>query len=241
MKEKELQERYNQLFPDANSKATAFDTISRNYFFGNFGTLQKTDLETLIFSLYLDRILELSEEDIWSYSDHILSKYLGITQSKVSNLKIKKELKYPSPHFDWRKSFTRILTNARYENGKIKVFIPDRNLYLEIKNAIETSGGFVDVQLNSTLLQVTPEYFIDLALAVSNTENRQEIRENLKKSLQKNNIDIEFFEKKPIGTILQEQATNVGTTVIADIISSCIPVIGPLIGSLIKKSHTIFK
>lgn len=62
--------------------------------------MQKTYFETLLFSLYLDHILDISEDDMNTYSDYTLSKYLGITQSKVSNLKVKKELQYPYAKFD---------------------------------------------------------------------------------------------------------------------------------------------
>lgn len=107
-----------------------------------------------------------------SYSDYTLSKLLGITRSRISNLKIKKELKYPYEDFVLEKSFAEIVNNYRYEDGKIELFIPDKNLYYKIKNAIENVDGYAEVQLNTTLLQITPRYFVDLILATTEEKNQ---------------------------------------------------------------------
>lgn len=236
MNEHDLQKRYDELFPDDSAKARAFDAIAKQYYFCNFGATQKADIDVLMFSLYLDQILDLSEEDIQTYSDYTLAKYLGIPQGRVSTLKVKKELKYPYARFDWKKSFFRICNNARYEKGKIKIYIPDKNLYLEIKNAIETTGGYVEVQLNTHLLQVAPEYFIDLVLALSDDTDRAKIRKSLKEQLTKKNIDTEFFERQSVGDILKQSATEVGISAVSDIISTCIPVVGPAIGTILKNA-----
>ena len=139
MENDELEKFYQDLF-DEKSKIEAFDKIAKNYYCCNFGSMQKSDLDVLMFSILIDRILEKTEEDFNTYSDYTLSKKLGITQQRISNLKIKKELKYPYEKFDWRKSFARLVKNARFEDEKIKIYIPDPNLFLEIKNSIESNG-----------------------------------------------------------------------------------------------------
>ncbi len=226
------QKQYDVLFPSEREKAAAFDAIAEQYYFGNFGRMQKTDFETLLFSLYLDRILDISEEELHTYSDYILSRQLGITQAKVSCLKVKKELQYPYEGFDWKKSFQRIVFNARYENGKIKINIPDRNLYLEVKNAIETEGGYIDVRLNTSVLQVSPKYFIDLMLRVSSESEREEIRANLKEKLSGTNEDTEYLERKTVGEILKGSAIEVAAGCIED----CIPVVGTGVAQGIRQA-----
>lgn len=181
-----------------------------------------------------------------TYSDYTLSKYLGITQSRISTLKVKKELKYPYPDFDWKKSFLRVLENARYENGKIKVHIPDKNLYLEVKNAIECAGGYIEVQLNINLLQVSPEYFIDLLLVVSNELDRNEMRKILKTKLGDNinAEDMEFLQAESKQSILdyfKNNAINIGTDLICNILNAYIPVVGPVMSETLKKLVKIIK
>ena len=118
--EYDAKQRYNELFPDDATKAKAFDEIAKQYYLCNFGTMQKADIDVLLFSLYIDQILAKTEQNMETYNDYTLSKYLGITQSRISTLKVKKELKYPYPGFDWRESFKHVLDKAQYENGKIK-------------------------------------------------------------------------------------------------------------------------
>lgn len=235
MEESKSMQRYNELFPDDASKAQSFDKLAALYYDRNFGQTQKADFETLMFSLYLDRILDENEEDMSGYSDYTLSKLLGITQTKVSNLKVRKELLYPYEQFSWRESLKRVINRARYEEGKIIIPIPDKNLFLEIKNAIEESGGFIDIQLNSTLLQIRPEFFVDLMVAIYEGEvQRDIIRKKLSNNLRKRGMEnarvMEAINRKSISELLKEQSVSI----IADIIVDCVPVVGKAVGNLIR-------
>lgn len=221
--------RYNELFT-AREKAAAFDEIAKRYYDMNFGTMSKSDFETLLFSLYLEQILKKSEAEYKTYSDYTLSKELGISQSKISTLKVRKELQYPYSNFNWRVSFNRVSENAVYENGKIKLLIPDKNLYLEIKNAVETSGGYIEMTLTQNLLQIRPEYFIDLIVAMSETEERDTIREKIKKLAKEKDKDIQFMDKKPLGQQLKEK----GLVFVSALLSECVPIVDPNLGHIIK-------
>ncbi len=216
--------KYQELFNDEKSKSKAFDLIAQQYYFGNFGTMQKSDFDVLMFSIYLERILEQSEEDMNAYSDYELSKLLGITQSRVSTLKVKKQLKYPYAGFDWKRSFQRVSKNARYENGKIKIHIPDKNLFLELQNAIEKEGGYVEIQLNSKLLQVSPEYFVDLMSAVSGQKDREIIRKEIRRELRasENKKDIAYIEKLTLEENLKNFLAAGVSNILSDLIKLCI-------------------
>ena len=229
--------KYDELFSDDAAKARAFDKIAELYYFANFGSTSKADFDTLMFSIYIEQILDKSQADFNTYSDYTLSKQLGITQSKVSSLKVKKELKYPYERFDWKESFARIANRIVYEDGKIKIHIPDRNLYYELKNAIETSGGFVEVQLTANLLQVRLSYFIDLLLLLDKDSTREETREMIKKTIKEADNDIELLEKEPFGKALLDETPEM----IIDIIEKCVPVVGGVIGTIGKSILTAIK
>ena len=222
MKPEKAKKIYNHLFDTAESKAKAFDAIAEKYYFSNFGSVSKSDFEVLLFSLYIEQILVKNEADFSAYSDYTLSTQLGITQSRVSSLKVKKELIYPHEGFEWQDSFLRILPNVIYEDGKIKLYIPDRNLYLEIKNAIENSGGFIEVQLTSNLLQVRLEYFLDLLIIADKTKSEEELRRQIIDTIGKENKEINLREKEPIGKALLKKAPDV----IIEIAGNCIPFFG---------------
>lgn len=213
--------KWEELFfsEDNSVKANAFDKIAEQYYDGNFGTMMKSDFETLLFHLYIERILEKDESNFSAYSDFRLSKELGISQSKVSNLKIRKQLQYPR-EFKWREAFSKVSSNARYENGKIKIQIPDINLYYEIKNAIEEEGGFVDLTLTPKLLQVSPEYFLDLLVAVEEDEKRDKLRKKLREEIREKNKDVEFLESESLG----KQLTDAGIDIVVGVIQKIVPI-----------------
>lgn len=235
MGEKESKNKFDELFPNDAEKARAFEKIAEKYYYCNFGSTQKSDFDILMFSIYLEQILNNSEAQIQTYSDYQLSKYLGITQERVQTLKVKKELRYPYPKFDWRESFKRICHNARFKQGKIVLHIPDKNLFLEIKNAIEGNNGYIELQLNSTLLVVSPEFFVDLILCISKDEDRSKIETDLRKELKKKNLNADFMNKQTFGEIVRENSKELGIDIVCSIISSCIPGIGEPIANIIKK------
>lgn len=219
----ESKKKYEELFPDNESKAQAFDKIAEKYYLCNFGSTSKADFDVLMFSVYLEQILKKEESQMNKYSDYTLSKSLGITQSKVSSLKVKKQLLYPFDGFDWKVSFERVCKNARYENGKIKIHIPDKNLYIELKNAVEENGGFVEVQLNPTLLQLSPEHFINLMVSITNDKGRDEYRRELRKELRAQNKDTEYFDSMPLGKAVKESIKEFGPDLVLGIIADCVP------------------
>ena len=226
--------RYEELFFNEAEKAKAFDKIAEQYYFGNFGRMQKSDFEILLFSLYLEQILYCSEEEMQKYSDYELSKALGVTQAKIRSLKERKELQYPYPDFDWKRSFARVVNYAQYEKGKIKINIPDKSLYLEIKNAIEINGGYVDMQLNPALLQVDPKDFFDLVELVSDEDVRKKVRTTIQQRVQEKYPDISFLSQKPIGRLLKSSGIQVGCAFIGDLLGAMVPVLGQPLSTAIK-------
>ena len=225
---------YKRLFPTESEKAAAFDKIAELFYNCNFGSTTKADIETLMFSIYIESILDKEgPANFNTYSDYTLSKALCITQSKVSNLKVRKELSYPYKDFEWKDSFVLLSKKATFEDGKVKLYIPDRNLFLEIKNAIEEAGGFVEIQLTPHLLQVNLPYFLDLILAIDGNDSRTEIIKIIKTKMRKDSKDLNILQQEPIGKSLLKHAPDL----IIEIIGECIPVFG---GTAKKIAHNLY-
>ena len=193
-----LWERYNEIFKSDEKKAEAFDKLARNYYLGNFGSMQKSDIDVLMFSLFIDCILEQSEDDINTYSDYTLAKQLGITQSRVSNLKQKKQLQYPYTGFDWKVSFKRCCGNAKADGDKIKINLRDINLYYEIQNQIDKHGGYVDATLSRNLLVITPDEFFELVEQILTEEEKSTLKKQIRKQYADNKTFIEELEREPL-------------------------------------------
>lgn len=181
--------------------------------------MSKSDFELMIFKFYIENLLSNNRDEnnvIKNYnecSDYKISKDLGITPQRVSNLKVKKELVYPSK-YDWKKAFLKLTENARYDpvTKKVTINIPDPNLYLEIQNFLEEKGSYIEKQLNRKVMCLRAEYYIDLIISLNDSESeRKEITEGLKKSFMKKNKGEFSFDDKNIGKSLIDGAVNIST------------------------------
>lgn len=218
-----LRKNYENIFSSDEVKAKAFDKIAEKFFLGNFGMMQKTDTEVLLFSIYIEEILNQSEEDINTYSDYTLSKQLGITQSKISSLKVKKQLQYPYEKFNWKESFRRSCAYVHYEKGKIRINLRDKNLYYELKNQIDEAGGYVETTLTSDLLVISPMDFFELIEGIMSKEEIDEIKRVIKKRYDSNKSLIGQLEKESIGKTIRSQFGETAVDVIFELIKEFAP------------------
>lgn len=241
---KELEMKYFEFTPD--EKAEMFDVIANHYFEQNFGHMSKTDMDLLMFHFYIEKMISVctNADGVLDYnkcSDYKISKELGITQQRVRNLKVKNQLVYPSEmERDWKKEFASLTRNARYDQNtkKVIVNIPDPNLYLEIQNFIEEKGAFVEKQLNSKILQIRAEYYIDLVISFETDANRKDIIDKLKKQLSAEGKDDFVFDERNIGKSLIEGAVNI-TTLAANLSTLITPQnqVGVALMNLLTKKH----
>ena len=225
MAEKELDDgemSWKKLF-DKESKVAAFDELAKNFYERNFGSMQKSDIEVLMFSLFIERILKKEGLEYNDFSDYKMSKALGITQQRINNLKVKKELKYPNEDFDWKKSFGRISQNARYDDGKIKIHIPDPNVYIELKNVIESQGGYVEITLNPKLLQLPPEYYLWLIREISSEQEREELDKAIKKQMEDKQFKLKDFGPMTIRKFIAKNGLDIFATVITAVAATQSP------------------
>lgn len=219
----QLLEEYNNIFDSKEKKAAAFDKIARNYYLRNFGSLNKSDMDVLMFSLLLEEILDKSENDINTYSDYVLAKQLGITQSRVSNLKQKKQLQYPYAKFKWEESFKRCCANARLDGGKIKINLRDINLYYELKNQIELMGGYVEASLTRNLLVITPAEFFDLTSQMISKSAKKKLEVEINTRYAGDKEFQERLEKEPFAKAFKKRFKDNMPEVLAEVLKAFVP------------------
>ena len=141
-------------------KIAIFDKIEQNYFVRNFGTMSKSDFETLLFSEYIEHCIK----NKYPFDDYSLSKQLGITQSRVRVLKERKELKYPYKDFNWQNAIAESLEHAKYDpkDHFVKMIVQDINVMNEVRNFIETKGWYDECSLNKKLLRIPLDCFVEI-------------------------------------------------------------------------------
>ncbi len=149
------QDTKNELLNDDAFVKTIGKEIIEHYFCRNFGSLSKSDLETLLFHLYVEKF---SKKD-----DYTISKELGITQSRVRALQERSALKYPRK-IDLKEGILTVVKSAYYckTDKKIHCFINDVNAQIELRHLLEEMNKFDEYSLNPKVMILTPKAFFEL-------------------------------------------------------------------------------
>ena len=220
-----------------SEKISCFDRIASHFYSRNFGQMSKSDIELMMFDIFMKKMIEDNRDtngtvDYSKCSDYRISQELGITQQKVKNLKVKSQLVYPVD-YDWKLALAKLIKNARFDKQtqKVTLNIPDPNLYLEIRNFIEEQGAYVEVQLNSKILQLRAEDFVDLALALEPENSRQEIIKYFKENFKEHHKNDAVFTDKRIGKFLMSEILD--DPDIVNKICSIIPLPGLILKALL--------
>ena len=175
-------------------KMQLFDMIAAKYFDRNFGTMLKADMDTLIFSCYIEHCLK---NDL-PYDDYSLSIALGITESRVRALKERKQLQYPYKDYEWKKAFVALIPNSKYNPQKqlVQINIMDVNLLKDVRHFVYENGWFDEFQLNPRLFQCRLDYFLLMCHKleqdnelVFDAETKKSLKELLKNDTQKSAIE----------------------------------------------------
>ena len=211
------------IFTD-KEKIAIFDEIADHFYNANFGQMSKADIELMMFHFYIEKLISANQNadgtiDYNVCSDYKISKELGITQQRVKNLKIKSHLIYPIK-FDWELALAKLTENAHYDKSSKKVIlnIPDPNLYIEIQNFIEETGAYIEKQLNSKILQIRAEYYIELILHMEPEESRKRAIKKIKEQFKESGKEENHFDERKIGESLIKMGADV-TTIFANIAS----------------------
>lgn len=139
-------------------KQAAFDKIAELYYNRNFGETTKSDFETLLFSIYIEHLMD---NDLAS-DDYTMSIQLGISESRIRTLKERKQLKYPREHYVWQNEFANLVQRARYDETTkmVKMSIEDVNLMKEVRHFVIQNGWYDEFQLNPRLFQCKLDCFL---------------------------------------------------------------------------------
>lgn len=175
-------------------KNVLIEELTNLYFNRNFGSTSKVDLDTLMFSAYIEHRLNAGEP----YDDYTLSKELGITQNRVRSLKERKELKYPREGFVWEKAFAEAVANAKYDPNDhyIKMIIQDINVMNEVRHFIEQRGWYDECSLNRKLLRIPLDCFVEICTEHSDFVDvfSCEAKENIEKLKHEESVVKDFLQ-----------------------------------------------
>ncbi len=198
-------------------KIASFNKIAELFYNRNFGQAGKTEIELLMFHLFMEECRDENK----SLTDYSISKSLGITQQRVRNLKIKEQLAFPRK-IEWENELSVLMKKAKYDAPYIVVDIPDPNIMIEIKNYLEEKGMYVLMQRNSRLLTIRIESYLELVIETDEQKNKKAIYNELIKRIKRD----EKYERIDIEDITIKSILDKGvevTSVVANLLSVLTP------------------
>lgn len=177
--------------------------IEESELFSNkFGTFAKSDYELLMFTIYLDSLNGDAR-------DYDISIALGITESKVRNLRIKSQLLYPR-EIDWIRILNVAIANGYYDKntGMVTITIEDPSVQNLLKNIVEEECGVVGLTLNRKQLVLPIESFI--MLATYSEEKPNDVIKAINSHYKKETGIANKIEKKSFKNRFLKEIPNVG-------------------------------
>lgn len=216
----------DSFFCDNFAKKMA-NEIAKRYFFKSFATISKSDLEVIFFHYYLEqkKLVKRVGKSHYNNSfadffinDFEISNELGITQSKVRNLRMKEYILFSRDNNEekWIDDFIHCLNDkqsyigygkslVRYNptNRLVEMSIPDVNLILEIRNCLESMGFYDEIVLNKHLFKCPINSFVALCKHID-TKKASPYLEKYSKVLDELDILDVTFEKKILEKLKQD-------------------------------------
>lgn len=198
-------------------KAQFFDDfVARCLGTGTFN-IQKTEAEVIFFHCYLENLkriksknsdLQKNVQEKNTISDYVISFELGITQSKVRNLKEKEYIIYKNENLQdiWKQSFLSLLGNIKLnkKTNNIEVLIPDNVLMMELRNFAEELGLYDEITLNPKVFKCPVASFIKIydRIEGNGKDSYAILKKQLEQSCQMDDLPPESFLealKKTVG------------------------------------------
>ena len=141
----------------------------------------------LLFTAYWDSYEE-------TVRDYDLSLQLGITETKVRNLRIKSQLLYQKD-IDEAKELAEAISSGRFnpDTREITITIENPSVRNSIKNTVESSNHNVGISLNSKQLILPVESIVILAILLD--ESKDDLLERIRTKFNKETVDISKIEK----------------------------------------------
>lgn len=208
-------------------QAENFRQLAKLYYEGNFGTVQKSEIDLLMFHFFYEEKCRETKDRTGSYntvSDYTLAVELGVTPQRVRALREKVELRYPSKDFDWKKEVKSLISAGKIvKDGEFLCFsVPNPRLFHEIENFVEQNKGVVSYDNNGKVMKVMPLAYVEILKECTGKDEKQivaALKENLK-----DNADLaKALTEKGIVKTISECASFVGN------IATVLITVGPLL------------
>lgn len=190
-----------------DQKNEALDFILENAFRSGFGTLNKSELDSILFAA----LMKYGDKN--SLTDLELSKYLQITQRKIQNLKEKVSVKYLQiTREEAIEEFISKLESAKKDD--IYIDIPIRNIAVknEIEGILDENDILLHSQLNTKIFRVRIDDLLELSILLQANMEKETLSDDIRNQV----IERLREQNSKLSDINQNILTAEDTEVVSD-------------------------
>lgn len=190
-----------------DQKDEALDFILENAFRSGLGTLNKSELDSILF----DALMKYGNKN--SLTDLELSKYLQITQRKIQNLKEKVSVKYLQiTREEAIEEFISKLESAKKDD--IYIDIPIRNIAVknEIEGILDENDILLHSQLNTKIFRVRIDDLLELSILLQANMEKETLSDDIRNQV----IERLREQNSKLSDINQNILTAEDTEVVSD-------------------------
>jgi hypothetical protein len=153
-----------------------------NYLVGGLGSLSKRELDLLVLRAYLEAKMGLPIQAAITKADpYQLGRDLNIRASRIRTMLDDLRYRYPPLEDELRSQLSEALRKGEIGPGKnsLRIQIDDMLLRDYVRKFVRDIFGIVDTSFDRTIISLTPENFLALAVWTQDPDTKKKIEEKL--------------------------------------------------------------
>jgi hypothetical protein len=159
------------------------EVFLKNYLVGGFGSLSKREIDLLVFRAYLEAKMGAPVQSVITKADpYQLGRDLNIRASRIRTMLDDLRYRYPPSEDELRSQLSEALKNGEIipDKNTLRIQIDDLLLRDYIRKTVRDHFGLVDTSFDRTIISLTPEKFLTLAIASQDKTSQAELEKRLK-------------------------------------------------------------
>ena len=176
-----------------------------NYLVGGLGSLSKREIDLLVLRAYLEAKMGLPIQVAITKADpYQLGRDLNIRASRIRTMLDDLRYRYPPSEDELRSQLSEALRKGEIGPGKnsLRIQIDDMLLRDYVRKFVRDIFGIVDTSFDRTIISLTPENFLALAVWTQDSATKETIEKKLQAIKLKSDIEapkeerVHWFIKK---------------------------------------------
>jgi hypothetical protein len=159
------------------------EVFLENYLVGGLGSLPKREIDLLVLRAYLEATMDDSIPTAIANADpYQLGRELNIRAARIRTMLDDLRYRYPPSEGDLRSQLSEALRKGEIvpDKNSLRIQIDDMLLRDHVRKIVRDCFGIVDTSFDRTIISLTPEKLLILAISAQDEATQAELEKRLK-------------------------------------------------------------